>query len=51
MLFTWTHATVIAGTLDHTNERGHQWVAEVLRRNVAAIDDLDLIGLIDEDPA
>jgi len=44
----WTHAVVIAGTLDHTNERGRRWITEMLARNVAAFVDLDLIALIDE---
>jgi thiamine kinase-like enzyme len=47
-LLVWTHAVVIAGTLDHTNERGHQWVHEMLVRCVAAFDELDLIGLLAE---
>ena len=47
-LFVWTHAVVISGTLDHTNERGRRWVTEMLARNVAAFDDLDLIDLIEE---
>ena len=48
MLFTWTHATVIAGTLDHANERGRRYVEGMLTRAVAAFDDLDLKSLIDE---
>lgn len=39
---------MIAGTLDLANERGHQWVSEMLARCVVAFDDLDLIGLIEE---
>ncbi|MEZ5225767.1 MAG: phosphotransferase [Acidimicrobiales bacterium] len=48
MLFSLTHATVIAGTLDHTNERGRRYVTEMVRRVFAAIDDLALVELIDE---
>jgi len=47
-LFVWTHAVVIAGTLDHTNERGRRWITEMLARNVAAFQDLKLIELIEE---
>lgn len=47
-LFVWTHAVVISGTLDHTNERGRRWVTEMLARNVAAFDDLNLTALIEE---
>jgi hypothetical protein len=42
----WIIAVVIAGTLDRTNERGHRWMAEMLKRSVAAIDDLGLIELL-----
>ncbi len=48
VLYVWIIAVVIAGTLDPTNERGLRWMAEMLRRSVAAIDDLDLIDLLDE---
>lgn len=47
-LFTWAHAVVISGTLDHANERGRRWVTEMLRRAVAAFEDLQLIDLLDE---
>lgn len=46
-LFVWTHAVVISGTLDHTNERGKQWITEMLRRSVAAFEDLRLVELIE----
>ena len=39
---------MIAGTLDPTNERGRQWISVMLERSIAAIDDLDLVTLIDE---
>lgn len=48
MLFTWTHATVIAGTLDHTNERGRRYVTELVSRAATAFVDLDLTSLLDE---
>jgi hypothetical protein len=46
VLYVWIIAVVIAGTLDRTNERGHRWMAEMLKRSVAAIDDLGLIELL-----
>jgi hypothetical protein len=48
VLYVWVIAVVIAGTLDRTNERGTQWMSEMLARSVAAIDDLGLVELLDE---
>lgn len=48
VLFVWVLAVVIAGTLDPTNERGRQWISVMLERSIAAIDDLDLVTLMDE---
>jgi hypothetical protein len=48
VLYVWVIAVVIAGTLDPTNERGRQWISVMLERSIAAIDDLDLITLMDE---
>jgi len=50
-LYVWAIAVVIAGTLDHANERGRRWVREMLARNVAAFQDLDLVALIEETEA
>lgn len=46
--FVWTIAVVIAGTLDRTNERAHQWMSVMLQRSVEAMDDLDIASLISE---
>ncbi len=46
LLYIWVWATVIAGTLDAENERGNAWMVEMIKRNVAAIDDLDLLELL-----
>lgn len=46
VLYFWVFATVIAGTLDATNERGNAWMSEMIKRNVAAIDDLDCLDLV-----
>ncbi len=48
VLYVWVIAVVIAGTLDPTNERGRQWISVMLQRSIAAIDDLDLVTLMDE---
>ena len=46
VLYLWVYATVIAGTLDPTNERGNAWMAEMIKRNVAAIDHLGCLDLL-----
>lgn len=46
VLYLWVYATVIAGTLDATNERGNAWMTEMIKRNVAAIEDLDCLSLL-----
>ncbi len=46
-LYVWVIAVVIAGTLDPANERGRQWITVMLERSITAIDDLDLITLMD----
>jgi len=48
VLYVWTLGVIIAGTLDVSNDRAKQWIGEMLRRFVAAIDDLDLLGLLSE---
>ena len=48
LLSVWIIAVVIAGTLDATNERGKRWITEMLARSVAAVDDLDLVTLLDD---
>lgn len=48
VLYIWVFATVIAGTLDATNERGNAWMAEMIKRNVAAMHDLDCLSLLSD---
>ena len=48
VLYVWIIAVVIAGTLDRANERGHRWMAEMLKRSIATIDDLGLIDLLSD---
>lgn len=47
VLYLWTYVVVIAGTLDATNERGVAWMSQMVARAVAAIDDLDLLPMLD----
>ncbi len=46
VLYLWVYAATIAGTLDATNERGNAWMVEMIKRNVAAIEDLELLELL-----
>ncbi len=46
VLYLWVYATVIAGTLDATNERGFAWMSQMVARNVAAIEDLGCLDLL-----
>ena len=46
VLYQWVYATVIAGTLDATNERGNAWMAQMVKRNTTAIDDLGCLDLL-----
>jgi thiamine kinase-like enzyme len=48
VLYGWTIAVVIAGTLDPSNERGKAWMSEYVKRSVAAIEDHDLVPLLAE---
>ena len=46
MLYNWAYATVVSGTLDATNERGFAWMAQMVARQTAATEDLDLIEML-----
>ena len=46
MLYDWVYAAVVAGTLDTTNEAGFAWMSQMIARQVAASDDLDVFGLL-----
>ena len=46
MLYNWAYATVVSGTLDPTNERGFAWMAQMIARQTAATEDLDLIEML-----
>ncbi len=44
--YVWVIAVVIAGTLDRTNERAHEWMSAMIERSIATMEDLDIIDLI-----
>jgi aminoglycoside/choline kinase family phosphotransferase len=46
VLYIWVYATVIAGTLDPTNQRGNAWMSEMVKRNCVAIEDLGCLDLL-----
>ena len=46
MLYNWAYATVVSGTLDATNEHGFAWMAQMVARQTAATEDLDLIEML-----
>ncbi len=46
MLYDWVYAAVVAGTLDTTNEAGFRWMSQMIARQVAASDDLNVFELL-----
>jgi len=48
VLYVWNLAVIISGTLDMSNDRARRWISEMLRRSVAAMEDLDLLDLLSE---
>lgn len=46
VLYAWTVAVVIAGTMDPANERGYAWMSKMVERNGIAINDLDCLELL-----
>jgi hypothetical protein len=46
VLYSWTVAVVIAGTMDPANDRGFAWMAKMVERNGLAINDLDCLDLL-----
>ena len=46
LLYNWAYTTVVSGTLDATNERGFAWMSQMVARQVAATEDLDLLELL-----
>ncbi len=48
ILYNWLYVIVVAGTLDSSYEKAYAWMSEMLKRQVAAMDDLDVLSLLDE---
>lgn len=46
VLYAWTVAVVIAGTMDPANERGFAWMSKMVQRNGIALEDLDCLSLL-----
>ena len=46
VLYSWTVAVVIAGTMDPANDRGFAWMSKMVDRNGTAINDLDCLSLL-----
>ena len=46
VLYQWCFATLVAGSMDPTNDRGNAWITEMVKRNVAAIEDLNCLDLL-----
>ena len=46
VLYAWTVAVVIAGTMDPANDRGYAWMSKMVERNGIAINDLNCLGLL-----
>ena len=46
VLYSWTVAVVIAGTMDPANDRGFAWMSKMVERNGTAINDLDCLSLL-----
>ena len=46
VLYSWTVAVVIAGTMDPANDRGFAWMSKMVERNGIAINDLDCLSLL-----
>ena len=47
VLYSWTVAVVIAGTMDPANDRGFAWMSKMVERNGLAINDLNCLDLLD----
>lgn len=48
VLYNWLYAIVVAGTLDASNDKAYAWMSEMLRRQVAAMRDLEVLPLLEE---
>ncbi len=48
ILYNWLYVIVVAGTLDSSNERAYAWMSEMLQRQIAAMEDLQVLPLLHE---
>lgn len=46
LLYNWLYVSVVAGTLDTSNEKSYAWMAQMVARQVAATVDLDVFALL-----
>ncbi len=46
VLYNWIYVAVVAGTLDTSNEKAYAWMAQMVARQSAATDDLDVFELV-----
>ena len=48
ILYNWLYVVVVAGTLDSSHEKAYAWMAEMLKRQVATMEDLDALEFLDD---
>lgn len=48
VLYNWLYVIVVAGTLDSSNEKTYAWMSEMLKRQIAAMEDLQVLPLLCE---
>ena len=46
LLYNWVYVSVVAGTLDTSNEKSYAWMSQMVARQAAASDDLDVFALL-----
>ena len=46
VLYNWVYVSVVAGTLDTSNEKSYAWMAQMVARQAAASDDLEVFELL-----
>jgi aminoglycoside/choline kinase family phosphotransferase len=46
ILYNWVYVSVVAGTLDASNEKSYAWMAQMVARQAAAADDLEVFELL-----
>tara|TARA_Y100001970_G_scaffold21379_1_gene24369 strand:- start:694 stop:1782 length:1089 start_codon:yes stop_codon:yes gene_type:complete len=46
VLYLWAFASMVAGSMDAGNQRSAAWITEMVKRNIAAIEDLSCLELL-----